>query len=344
VRRARREPPALVVRTADGVEHRTRLGRSGLALLAAGLLALAGGLLAGAAALPSAISGLRARQEMDIALRRRAQLGDRLRAQVGELARLDRQVRELAARVERVRELYGLPELAVRPSPGSAGAVAESIFASAILRGAALSATAETQLSRTDALLASLFQWETAHRAEALAIPARLPVRAAEIVLVRAFGPGLDPLSGASEFHAGLDLAAPLGASVAAPAAGIVKWAGEAPASSGEAWWRLGRIVVLAHGERYRTLVGHCEQVLVRVGQRVAAGAPIALVGTSGWTPAPRLHYEVRRRAESGEWEAIDPRAVLLSDPFGALSRSEPEARRPSEGRLLPRLPRELAR
>lgn len=157
----------------------------------------------------------------------------------------------------------------------------------------------------------SLSGWEAAHPGEAASLPARLPIRALEAVPTTLFGPAKSLYDDGVEFHTGLDLAAPGGTTIVAPAAGVVRWAGEPPSSSGGPWWQLGQTVVLAHGERYRTLFGHCARVLVRVGQRVEAGQPIATVGASGRSVAPRLHYEVRRR-EGSDWLAVDPLSVIL--------------------------------
>jgi murein DD-endopeptidase MepM/ murein hydrolase activator NlpD len=151
-------------------------------------------------------------------------------------------------------------------------------------------------------------------------------------------------VSGEPEFHAGLDLAARAGTPVRAPAEGVVRWAGEPPTGAGEAWWRLGRLVVLQHGDGYLTVFGHCDRTLVRAGQRVAAGAPIATVGASGWTPTPRLHYEVRRRTGDGEWRAIDPVTVALEPAFVAAAADAERAVPTPEGPHPPPLPRAFAR
>jgi murein DD-endopeptidase MepM/ murein hydrolase activator NlpD len=89
--------------------------------------------------------------------------------------------------------------------------------------------------------------------------------------------------------------------------------------------------VVIAHGSRYRTLFGHCDRLLVRVGQKVESGQPLATVGSSGRAASPRLHYEVRRRDADGDWLAVDPVTLLLD-----LDRFERElgARLPGRGEV----------
>jgi len=328
-----------------GLVHRRRLGPWATAALLGALAATAAGAVAGVASLPSLFAASRVRREMDVSLERRSQLGERLRALVDAYAALDRQARDHAARVDRIRQLYGLPALAPRVElEPAARPAATAIFGGAILHGRRLDATVEATLARTDALLAVLARWERERPTEVRAVPARLPLAAADAVPVSGFGPRRDPVSGEAEFHAGLDLAARVGATVRAPADGIVRWAGEPPTGAGEAWWRLGRMVVVRHGDAYLTIYGHCDRTLVRVGQRVAAGAPLATVGASGWTPSPRLHYEVRRRTGGDEWTAIDP-ATLALDPAFAAAAADAERAAPSpDGPQPPALPRPFLR
>jgi murein DD-endopeptidase MepM/ murein hydrolase activator NlpD len=311
---------------ADGRERRLRVGRRVLAAAAAFALLLVASLLVFAALLPSLIRRDQLTREMDVALERRAQLGERLRALVEAAGAMQQQIQMHSQRVERIRILYGLPDLAGGPLPPHAQRVLPpTLFAAAILYAENLANGMEAGLARTDALIASLASWERQHADEARAVPALLPLPAPDAVLVRGFGPERDPVSGAAEFHAGLDLAAPEGELVRAPSAGVVRWAGDAPATAGALWWRLGQLVVIAHGNRYRTLYGHCGKLLVHPGQRVAAGDPIATVGTTGWTASPRLHYEVRRLTADGEWEAVDPRRLLLD--LGPLASPLPASR-----------------
>ena len=107
------------------------------------------------------------------------------------------------------------------------------------------------------------------------------------------FGPRGDRL------HAGLDFAAPSGTPVAAAAGGRVAYA--APLVGG---W--GLLVTIAHGSGVRTLYAHLSRIDVRVGQRVAAGAPVGAVGATGHATGPHLHFEVRFRGA-----AVDPAPAL---------------------------------
>jgi len=100
-------------------------------------------------------------------------------------------------------------------------------------------------------------------------------------------------------FHTGLDLEAPAGTPVGAAAAGRVTWAGELPGG-----W--GLLVTVAHEDGARTMYAHLSQVDVAVGQRVAAGQRLGLVGASGDATGPHLHFELRVRGA-----AVDPSPAL---------------------------------
>ena len=99
--------------------------------------------------------------------------------------------------------------------------------------------------------------------------------------------------------HDGIDISAPEGATIGAAAAGTVIYAGS---QSG-----YGSIVILRHGNGLVTLYAHASAILVRQGDRVDGGQPIARVGKSGRTSGPHLHFEVR--------EGTRPRNPLLYLP-----------------------------
>jgi lipoprotein NlpD len=103
----------------------------------------------------------------------------------------------------------------------------------------------------------------------------------------------------AGQRHDGIDIAAPEGAPVGAAADGTVLYAGEQPA--------YGAVVILKHEGGLVTLYAHNAKVLVREGERVRRGDPIARVGQTGRTTGPHLHFEVR--------EGTRPRNPLLFLP-----------------------------
>ena len=85
--------------------------------------------------------------------------------------------------------------------------------------------------------------------------------------------------------HEGIDVSAPMGSPIEAPAAGIVT----------DARWEAGygNKIVIDHGFGITTKFAHASKLLVRSGQRVSRGERIALVGNSGLATGPHLHYEV---------------------------------------------------
>ena len=101
------------------------------------------------------------------------------------------------------------------------------------------------------------------------------------------FGWRKDPFTGEREFHRGVDIVAPIGTAVHAPADGVVARAGR--------FGELGRSIDIAHGYGYVTRYAHLNEVLVRPGDRVECHALIGRVGTTGRSTGPHLHYEVFR-------------------------------------------------
>lgn len=100
--------------------------------------------------------------------------------------------------------------------------------------------------------------------------------------------------------HKGVDVAAPYGSNITAPAAGRVVFVGR---KLGD-----GLMVELDHGAGVQSIYAHCSAVKVKVGDFVSFGDVIALVGSSGLSTAPHVHFEVRVRGE-----AVDPLKYLLT-------------------------------
>lgn len=101
------------------------------------------------------------------------------------------------------------------------------------------------------------------------------------------FGGRSDPFGGSSfEFHKGQDISAPWGTPVVATANGIVVIAG---------WLRgYGWVVYVDHGNGLSTRYGHLSRIDVAVGQTLKRGEQLGLVGSTGRSTGPHLHYEVR--------------------------------------------------
>jgi murein DD-endopeptidase MepM/ murein hydrolase activator NlpD len=95
----------------------------------------------------------------------------------------------------------------------------------------------------------------------------------------------MDPFSGESANHTGVDISAPAGSKVEAAADGIVLHA------SPDAGY--GNEIVLDHGYGFTTMYGHLSKMYVVVGQEVKRGQVIGMVGMTGKATGPHLHYEV---------------------------------------------------
>jgi murein DD-endopeptidase MepM/ murein hydrolase activator NlpD len=92
--------------------------------------------------------------------------------------------------------------------------------------------------------------------------------------------------SGGTRPHMGLDIGAPIGTPVIAPAHGTVVFAGRES--------EYGRLISIDHGHGFATRYGHLRAIHVKTGERVRMGQTIGSVGTSGSSTGPHLHYEVR--------------------------------------------------
>jgi len=99
------------------------------------------------------------------------------------------------------------------------------------------------------------------------------------------FGMRTSPFTGERTLHVGLDIAAPVGTPILAPADGIVIFTGKKEG--------FGNFVMLAHGYGVISRYGHNNQNLVSPGQKLSRGEQIATVGESGRTTGPHLHYEI---------------------------------------------------
>lgn len=104
---------------------------------------------------------------------------------------------------------------------------------------------------------------------------------------------------GTAAFHRGLDIAAPSGSTIVAARSGTVTFAGWSDRG-------YGNLVKIRHAGGAETWYAHASRVLVRVGQSVSQGQPIALVGSTGISTGPHLHLELHVNGV-----AVDPLAAL---------------------------------
>jgi len=114
------------------------------------------------------------------------------------------------------------------------------------------------------------------------------------------FGLRIDPIEGTVGYHPGLDFGAEARTPIHAAAAGMVVVAGDCGG--------YGNCVVIDHGTSVATLYGHQSQLLVHVGDVVTVGQVVGLVGSTGISTGPHLHFEVRLHGTP-----IDPVPTLTS-------------------------------
>ena len=100
------------------------------------------------------------------------------------------------------------------------------------------------------------------------------------------FGNRISPFTNEKEFHKGLDISARMKSPVIAPADGVVTSTGKN--------YGYGLHLTINHGYGLKTVYAHLNKALVKKGSRVKRGQEIALVGNSGRSTGPHLHYEVR--------------------------------------------------
>lgn len=122
-------------------------------------------------------------------------------------------------------------------------------------------------------------------------LPAIQPVSNKDLTRVASgFGYRIDPVYHTRRFHEGMDFTAPTGTDVYATANGIVSSAG---------WEQgYGNCIKIDHGYGYETLYGHLSAFTVHAGKTVKRGEIIGLVGSTGKSTGPHLHYEVHYKGE----------------------------------------------
>ena len=133
-------------------------------------------------------------------------------------------------------------------------------------------------------------------------IPAIQPVLNKDLKrMASGYGWRVDPVYHIRRFHEGMDFSAPIGTEIFATGNSTVIFAG----------WKqgYGQTVDLDHGFGYTTRYAHCSKLLVRPGQKVKRGDVIALVGNTGKSVGPHLHYEVHYQGRP-----IDPRNFYFYD------------------------------
>ena len=225
----------------------------------------------------------------------RARVQERVDAMAMRLGEINAHVIRLDALGKRLTEMADIDnhEFDFDRSPPSGGPEADGEGVSAQIPDLAkMLGALEQSVSLRDSQLAALENVILARELKEQIHPEGRPVTAGFISSY--FGKREDPFSGHEAYHKGVDFAGTAGANVIAVAAGVVTWAG---ARSG-----YGNLVEINHGDGYVTRYAHNERALVSVGQTVKRGEPVALLGSTGHSTGPHVHFEVLRNGRQ-----VDP-------------------------------------
>ena len=209
----------------------------------------------------------------------------------GKLDHLSDTIAQISRRDARIRVLANLepidPQVQAAGIGGPAGDTPDSTGSSPALRHAAGVRVDLNALIRRANLLASSFDAAAdslaSHKERLAATPSIMPTQG---WLTSAFSAMRShPVLHVARPHEGIDVSAPMGTPIEAPAAGVVRSAG----------WEAGygHTIEIDHGYGIVTRFAHASRLLVRKGERVSRGEKIALVGNSGLATGPHLHYEV---------------------------------------------------
>lgn len=209
----------------------------------------------------------------------------------GRLAHLSDTIAQISRRDARIRVLANLepidPQVQAAGIGGPAASGAPADVSTPALRRANDVRVDLNALIRRANLLASSFDAAAdslkSHKERLAATPSIMPTQG---WLTSAFSAmRAHPVLHVARPHEGIDVSAPMGTPIEAPAAGVVRSAG----------WEAGygHTIEIDHGYGVMTRFAHASRLLVRQGQRVSRGEKIALVGNSGLATGPHLHYEV---------------------------------------------------
>jgi murein DD-endopeptidase MepM/ murein hydrolase activator NlpD len=120
-----------------------------------------------------------------------------------------------------------------------------------------------------------------------VSLPSRWPLRGP---LNSEFGRRASPWAESSEFHSGIDIGAPIGTEVKAPAPGTVVFAGRQA--------EYGVTLIIDHGNDTKSLYGHLSKLNVTADQKIQRGDLVAFSGNTGRSSGPHLHYEIQVRGQ----------------------------------------------
>ncbi len=282
---------------------------AGLAALAMVSLAIAGGYLAGRGAgvapqldeLHALQADLRKQRDELAAMRASADEHiDALALRMGELNAHVIRLNALGSRLTGMADLEdGEFDFANTPAVGGpeemSGIASNGQLPNLLADIDSLDATLQDQLQQLTALESLMLNRKLSDRTE----PRGRPVKSGW--LSSYFGKRADPLTGKSSWHKGVDFAGKRGADVVAVSDGVVSYSGDR--------FGYGNMVEIRHGNGYVTRYAHNQENLVAVGDKVTQGQSIALIGSTGRSTGPHVHFEVHRNGQP-----VDPAKYIRNN------------------------------
>ena len=201
--------------------------------------------------------------------------------QLGQLQAESIRLKAISAKIAQVAGM-DLSSFNLEEKPGQGGVDQDGH----VLSGASLQ-IALSQLEKSfelqDAQLAFLDSYYLTADSIQSAIPQGSPIKKGWISSY--YGNRLDPFNGKKTFHYGLDFAGKKDSEIFAVAEGIVVWTGT---RSG-----YGKMIDIDHGNGYTTRYAHAKELIVKVGERVQKGTAIAIMGSTGRSTGPHVHFEI---------------------------------------------------
>ena len=199
-----------------------------------------------------------------------------------KLGEMQAKLMQLESLGERVSRLAGVNPIDIKTPPGRGGALVEGRSLSMEELQATLADIDRIADQRTDLMTmmeSKLFEQKIRN----MMVPTQQPV--ANGILGSAFGWRIDPFTGGSALHTGLDFQAELGTPILAAAGGVVV--------AQEVHAAYGNMIEIDHGNDLITRYAHASKVFVKKGDLIKRGQKIAEVGTTGRSTGPHLHFEV---------------------------------------------------
>ncbi|HEY0823956.1 MAG TPA: M23 family metallopeptidase [Ramlibacter sp.] len=207
---------------------------------------------------------------------------ENLDAMARKLGEMQAKMLQLEALSERVGGLAGVNPAEIKVAAGRGGALVEGRPLSLEELQATLNDLEQLTGERTD-LLTVMESRLIDQRLKRMMVPTQNPIHAGHVG--SPFGYRIDPFTGRSALHTGLDFQAEPGTPILSAAGGVVV--------ASEMHSQYGNMVEVDHGNNLITRYAHASRLLVKKGDLVKRGQKLALVGSTGRSTGPHLHFEV---------------------------------------------------